>query len=176
MSAPADAYEQEADRIADRVMRMPEPQLQRMCACGGFCPDCRKQQASDVGPQPKHAQASAAAATSAPAVVLDALRSPGHPLDSETRATMQPYFWYDLSSIQVHTGGRAARSAYGLNVLAYTIGSHIVFGNGACSRNAARQAPSRSRACPRRPAGGRQHRRHTGRAEKGRRRDGRTTR
>ena len=29
---PDDSYEQEADRVADAVMRMPEPQVQRQCA------------------------------------------------------------------------------------------------------------------------------------------------
>ena len=37
ISHPDDPYEREADNIADRVMRMPEPQLQRACACGGSC-------------------------------------------------------------------------------------------------------------------------------------------
>ena len=40
ISTPGDAYEQEADRVADQVMRMPEPQLQRACSCGGECPTC----------------------------------------------------------------------------------------------------------------------------------------
>ncbi|MEJ2003726.1 MAG: hypothetical protein P8X57_01910, partial [Cyclobacteriaceae bacterium] len=29
---PGDRYEQEADRIADRIMHMPEPRVQRKCA------------------------------------------------------------------------------------------------------------------------------------------------
>src|SRR5216684_7422461 len=37
-----DVYEQEADRVADQVVHMPEPRLQRGCACGGECPKCRK--------------------------------------------------------------------------------------------------------------------------------------
>ncbi len=32
ISQPGDKYEQEADRIADQVMRMPEPKVQRVCA------------------------------------------------------------------------------------------------------------------------------------------------
>src|SRR5688500_5107918 len=35
------AYEQEADRVAGRIMHMPEPLLQRACACGGACPTCK---------------------------------------------------------------------------------------------------------------------------------------
>ena len=44
IGAPHDAYEQEADRVADDVMRMPETQLQRACACGGGCPKCQPNQ------------------------------------------------------------------------------------------------------------------------------------
>jgi hypothetical protein len=41
ISKPGDEYEQEADRISEQVMRIPEPQLQRACACGGTCPKCQ---------------------------------------------------------------------------------------------------------------------------------------
>ena len=43
-----DVYEQEADYVSERVTRVPEPQLQRACACGnntmagGECSECRK--------------------------------------------------------------------------------------------------------------------------------------
>jgi hypothetical protein len=44
INQPGDAYEQEADGIADQVMRMPEPHLRRACPCGGKCPNCQKEQ------------------------------------------------------------------------------------------------------------------------------------
>ena len=34
---PNDQYEQEADRVAEQVMRMPEPKVQR------FCPECEEE-------------------------------------------------------------------------------------------------------------------------------------
>ena len=43
INAPGDQYEQEADRVADQVMRNPEPKLQFTCACGGGCPKCQSQ-------------------------------------------------------------------------------------------------------------------------------------
>ncbi len=33
VSQPGDPYEKEADRVADQVMRMPAPALQRSCDC-----------------------------------------------------------------------------------------------------------------------------------------------
>ena len=35
INKPGDSYEQEADRVSEQVMRMPEPRVQRTCACGG---------------------------------------------------------------------------------------------------------------------------------------------
>ncbi len=44
IGAPNDKYEQEADRVAEQVLRMPEPTVQRQCAaCAsgkGLCPKC----------------------------------------------------------------------------------------------------------------------------------------
>jgi hypothetical protein len=37
VNTPGDIYEQEADRVFEQVMRIPEPPLQRACACGGKC-------------------------------------------------------------------------------------------------------------------------------------------
>jgi hypothetical protein len=62
-------------------------------------------------------------------IVNDALQSPGEPLDSETRAFMEPRFAYDFSQIRVHTNDKASESAKAVNALAYTVGSHIVFGS-----------------------------------------------
>src|SRR5258705_5966953 len=42
---PGDQFEVEADRVADQVMRMPEPSVQRACACGGTCDDCQEHEA-----------------------------------------------------------------------------------------------------------------------------------
>ena len=44
VSKPGDEYEQEADRVAEQVMRMPESRLQRACTCGGACPTCQTEE------------------------------------------------------------------------------------------------------------------------------------
>ena len=48
VGAPNDKYEQEADRIADQVMRMPEPRLQRQSAS----PECEEELEELVQPKP----------------------------------------------------------------------------------------------------------------------------
>ncbi|HEX7795002.1 MAG TPA: DUF4157 domain-containing protein, partial [Vicinamibacterales bacterium] len=58
------------------------------------------------------------------------MRSPSHPLDSSTRAFMEPRFGNDFSSVRVHSGPLAEQSAQDLNAHAYTVGNDIVFGAG----------------------------------------------
>src|SRR4029453_5008639 len=51
MSQPGDVYEQEADHVADHVMRMPEPGIQRSCSCaagGSTCAECEPETKSLV--------------------------------------------------------------------------------------------------------------------------------
>jgi len=64
-----------------------------------------------------------------PPIVYDVLRSPGQPLDAETRAFMEPRFGRDFSQVRVHTGQKATSSADAVNARAYTVGDQIVIGN-----------------------------------------------
>jgi outer membrane protein OmpA-like peptidoglycan-associated protein len=132
VSRPGDAHEREADRVAHEAMRLPEPAVQRACACGGACESCRgehKQTSSDVL-QPKPAGAVTAPPAQAPTAVHDVLGGSGRPLDAGTRAFFEPRFGYDLSRVRVHTDTRAAESAHSLNALAYTVGRDIAFASG----------------------------------------------
>jgi hypothetical protein len=65
-----------------------------------------------------------------PPIVHEVLRSPGQPLDAETRAFMEPRFGHDFSRVRVHTDSNAAESARAVNALAYTVGRDVVFGVG----------------------------------------------
>lgn len=62
-----------------------------------------------------------------PSIVDEVLSSSGQPLDSETRASMEPRFGHDFSKVQVHTDKRAVESAQAVNALAYTVGQDVVF-------------------------------------------------
>jgi len=71
VGSAADTHEQEADRVAKEVMRMPEPQAGCACAYGGRCPKCQAAHAqSGLGLVP-------AGETAAPPAVGEVLRSPG---------------------------------------------------------------------------------------------------
>ncbi|GAB4578154.1 MAG: hypothetical protein Fur0022_08870 [Anaerolineales bacterium] len=103
--------------------------LQRKCACGqhtgngGECEACKKKRL-------QRKAAHQAEPSSVPPIVHEVLRSPGQPLDSATRAFMEPRFGADFSGVRVHTDAKAAESARAVNALAYTVGRNVVFGEG----------------------------------------------
>ncbi|HEU4775791.1 MAG TPA: DUF4157 domain-containing protein [Telluria sp.] len=126
---PGDAFEQEADRVAEQTMRMPEGRLQRACACGGTCPSCKKaHQHEQTRVQAKPAAGGAAAKAAVPAGVSEVLASNGQALDGQTRDFMESRFARDFSRVRVHTGAAAEASSRALGARAYTVGNHLVFG------------------------------------------------
>jgi outer membrane protein OmpA-like peptidoglycan-associated protein len=109
IGAVNDPLEHEADSTADAILRKDGADRPRMKSPGSR---------------------SAADAVPAPPTVHEALRSPGRPLDPETRAHMEPRFGHDFSQVRLHSGTAAAESARALNAHAYTLGQDIVFGSG----------------------------------------------
>jgi Domain of unknown function (DUF4157) len=65
-----------------------------------------------------------------PAAVRETLRAQGQPLDTKTRAALEPRFGRSFSDVRVHTDSRAAESARAVDASAYTVGPHIVFAPG----------------------------------------------
>jgi hypothetical protein len=65
-----------------------------------------------------------------PPVVREVLRSPGQPLETTTRALMEPCFGQDFSQVRVHSDAKAAESARAVSALAFTVGRNIIFGEG----------------------------------------------
>jgi len=111
-----DVYEQEADRVADSILRMPETSfdtetqglgasIQRIGGGegGGF----------DPGPG------------------FQAQQTGGQSLSSSTRGFMEARFGTDFGAVRVHTDSAAQASAYQIQARAYTVGNHITLGNGA---------------------------------------------
>jgi LysM repeat protein len=126
IGAAGDAFEQEADRVAERVMRMPEPPARSQAQTG--LSEHPVAPAKQVQTKSSHTGNSGGIA--APPIVHDVLRSPGQPLDAATRAFMEPRFGHDFSKVRVHADGRAAESSRAIMARAYTVGADIVFGNG----------------------------------------------
>ncbi len=79
-------------------------------------------------PPPSPGRAEARGGFPAPAIVHDVLRSPGRPLDIQTRAYFEPRFGHDFGEVRVHTEERASRAATAINADAFTSGKSVVFG------------------------------------------------
>jgi hypothetical protein len=120
---PGDRVEQEADRVADRVMRTPAPNVS---AAAVRHQSSRKCDTRDEGERLSNKPAASEAA----AIVPDVLHSLGQPLDVATRAFFEPRFGHDFSRVRVHTGSSAGQSARDLNAQAYTVGHNMVFAAG----------------------------------------------
>lgn len=105
--------------MADQIMRMTEPAVQRQysaCEEEASVRVSRKEPGATVG--------------HAPPSVHSMILSPGQPLGASARAFFEPRFGQDLSHVRVHTDREAQQSAGDVNALAYTVGSHVVFGAG----------------------------------------------
>jgi hypothetical protein len=125
INTPGDAYEREADHVADQVMRATGPERKQTCSCGGTCPDCQKKSVSQVS----HKTGGAGAASPDMTLVDHQLRSAGQSLDTPTRHFMESRFGHDFGRVRVHADRGAAESASSISARAYTSGEHIVFGH-----------------------------------------------
>ena len=145
---PNDKYEQEADRVAEQVMRMPEPKVQRQIEedeeeeilqtkpiADQITPLVQRQiepeeeeeeetiQAKQAGGQIAHAGPGLQAR-------INSLKGGGQPVPRSTRNFFEPRFGYDFSGVRVHKDAKAAESAYAVNARSFTVGENIVFGDG----------------------------------------------
>lgn len=111
---PNDKYEQEADRVADQIMRMPtEPPLEKI--------DDEIIQTKPTGDQ-------APAVTPGIESGIKSLKGGGQPLPESMRSFFEPRFGYDFSRVRVHTDRNASSAANSINAKAFTIGRDVVFG------------------------------------------------
>jgi hypothetical protein len=130
IGAVNDPLEAEADRVAEQVMRMPDPALSPKGAPQVLrrkCAACEDEEAATLHRKSKPDSQSEGYAT---ASVDEVLRSPGQPLAVQDRAFMEQRFGQDFSRVRIHTDDHATASARDVNALAYATGSHVVFGRG----------------------------------------------
>lgn len=131
ISNPDDPEEREADNIANTIMRKHAgAPASSPCPCSGDGEMCEECQQKQTQPTIQRRPSAPPAPAHVPRIVSDVLRSPGHPLDSATRAFFEPRFGHDFSHVRIHTDSHAADSARSVNALAYTAGSRIVFAPG----------------------------------------------
>lgn len=137
VSQSGDTCEQEADRVAEKVMRMSVPN-----AIGSTLNDENRnaQKCATCGMEKEKERIKISRKSSDvdnPGItdqvmnnVNNARSSGGSSLDTSTKEFMESRFGFDFSKIRIHTDERAARSAHTINALAYTLGNDVVFGSG----------------------------------------------
>lgn len=160
VSDPSDPYEQEAEQVADRVVRMsaPGPEADALPPVRGPCSACSGElkrqsledeevlQARVAAPgallqrqlpededEPLQAKADRNSVSEVSAAVesgIHALAGGGQPLPESVRAFMEPRFNTDFSAVRVHTGIEAHELARSVDAQAFTVGSNVVFGAG----------------------------------------------
>jgi Domain of unknown function (DUF4157)/L,D-transpeptidase catalytic domain/LysM domain len=150
---PGDAFEQEADRVADLVTTIPDSNagtsrfgrsfagvpvrahdalpvkphpIQR------FAEDEEEQQSDERLPdEPLHLKRETHAASPMPNALRDGLKqSSGSPLPAATRRYMEPRFGQDFSRVRVHTGSLAHRMSVAIGAAAFTRRNDIFFRDG----------------------------------------------
>jgi hypothetical protein len=144
IGAPNDAYEQEADRVADAVNTHQDeaPQIGQVsdervqpcsaCAGGEPCSECasKSNQASTASAHDSLLQTKpvtpAATSSSLPAAIGPG--SSGSPVPLTIRERVEPVLGVDLSHVQVHADSAAQVSARRLEAKAFTHQNHIWLG------------------------------------------------
>lgn len=119
ISEPGDAYEQEADRVAEQVMRMSPAEVSKRQNSGMTQPLVQRR-----------ATRSVIGLSEAPASVHEVLSSPGRALEPVLQQDMEQRFGHDFSQVRIHADSAATRSAHEVSSQAYTVGPHVVFAQG----------------------------------------------
>ena len=141
-----DSYEIEADRVADKVMKMSEPSpqvthsgalLQRKCAA------CEQEEKLQMKPlaetiSPLIQRSSTENGGVAPNHVENQITSSkggGNSMDHETKNFMGSRFGTDFSAVKIHTGNEAVQMSRELNAQAFAVGNDIYFNEGKYNPN-----------------------------------------
>lgn len=130
VNEPGDRYEQEADAMADKVMRMTTGEsaffkpaqtvVKRKCQHCEEEEKLHRKESSGTETQGSHELDS----------YVGTLGSSGQAMPDSSRQFFEPRFGQDFSNVRIHTDFVAAKSAQSINALAYTTGNNIVFNNG----------------------------------------------
>jgi len=122
VGAVNDPLELEADRVAEHLMRMPEPLAGE--------PPLSLQTPQANWPKAKASEGPTAVATPQLESDIHSLSQGGTPLDTASRTFFEPRFGENFSQVRLHTDAPAAQMADALGAKAFTLGNDIAFGEG----------------------------------------------
>jgi hypothetical protein len=138
ISQPGDIYEQEADKVAEEVMRMAdrfysgtpvattkgEELIDRKCSACEMKEEYKELNISRNSSPPFNLEINDETMNE----ISNIRSSGGSALDPGTKEFMESRFGgYDFSKVRIHTDDVAARSANSVNALAYTVRNDILF-------------------------------------------------
>ena len=155
---PGDAYEREADRVADAILRgrrrIADSCVRRRTHARRFNVSATARMTSwssddaiarrkrrGTGPAEEKEQSVRRSVLGFEARV-DALRGAGRPLPGTERGFFEPRFGHDFGSVRVHTGAAASEAAEAVRARAFTVGNDVVFGRGEWSPGTTRASAS----------------------------------
>lgn len=123
IGASNDKYEQEADRVAEQVISMPDHQL-------GSSKD--RSPPHQITPliQTKTTTESSPTLTPETNSAIRSLQGAGQPLSKADRSYFESRFRTDFSNVRIHNNQKAAGLAGSVNARAFTYGNNVVFGSG----------------------------------------------
>ncbi len=124
ISTPGDAFELEADRVADQVMRMPDAVLKTKSKSADESPNSHNEE-----PLIKRAVNSRAGISEIASDFTSRLGS-SVPLDEASRSYFEPRFGHDFGDVRIHDGPEAANAAASIQARAFTLGRDLVFAAG----------------------------------------------
>jgi uncharacterized protein DUF4157 len=124
VNAPGDEYEQEADRMAEEVMRMPAVQRAEL-------EDEDEEPEIMTKREPAHAAGGAFEAGEAFEQQLGASQGQGQPLLPSLREEFEAKFGADFSGVRVHADNQSAEMNRAIQARAFTTGQDMFFGQGA---------------------------------------------
>nr|WP_321465818.1 DUF4157 domain-containing protein [uncultured Desulfobulbus sp.] len=123
VGSPDDAFEREADSLAERMLSMPQPRVQRESE------DEEKPRPVD-DEREEEVQAKAIDPTAPPTLTSLPATGGGKPLAPGERTFFESRLGAHLGSVRVHSDIEADRLASGLSARAFTLGRDIYFGEG----------------------------------------------
>ena len=134
VNEPDDAYEQEADAVADQVMRKSAPPVTNPPPDDGDPNLFRKLNTLPIQREATDPLAGAPVTSDIESRV-NGLQGRGEPLPNETRTFMEDRIGADFGDVRVHRDANSADLSRDLNARAFTVGNNIAFNRGEYNPN-----------------------------------------
>ncbi len=143
INSPGDKYEQEADAMANKVMRMPSIESKGMASSSSLigasiqrkCASCEEEQKRKQIMRKEAGNFSGIQVSNSFSSSLNASKGAGSTLPKSTKSFMENAFSTDFSNVKIHNDSQAHQMSQSINAKAFTHGHDIYFGSGQFNPN-----------------------------------------